>query len=226
MDGRRAAVHRRQEKVSACKKLGRGYYPCGAESDFLCQGSTPRFASSRGSERRPDGDGMRERGPESFGKYKSWLGAAALFSALIFAGSQASHSQQQRKKAPPVPGPMLQEGFIDLDTPAFSLKLVRSSQTVAALKSKDAADFDFTPGDLLVERSQDGYYHLGDLDLRLRQAGTSEWKGYSTALARKPVTALAATSGVLAAADLTPTLPEDIPLKVTRSWEIRDGVLA
>lgn len=121
---------------------------------------------------------------------------------------------------------MLQEGFIDLDTPAFSLKLVRSSQTVAALKPKDAADFDFTPGDLLVERSQDGYYHLGDLDLRLRQAGTSEWKGYSTALARKPVTSLAATSGVLAAADLTPTLPEDIPLKVTRSWEIRDGGLA
>jgi len=167
---------------------------------------------------------MRKRTHETFGKGK-WLGAVAFFGILIFAGSQASHSQQQRKKAPPVPGPMLQDGFLDLDTPAFSLKLVRSSQTVAALRPKGTADFDFTPGDLLVERSQDGYYHLGDLDLRLRQAGSSEWKGYSTALARKAVTPLAATSGVLAAADLAPTLPEDIPLKVTRSWEIRNGAL-
>ncbi len=51
-------------------------------------------------------------------------------------------------------GPMLDQGTIDLDTPDFTLTLVRSSQTVAALKPKGADGFDFTPGDLLVERSQ------------------------------------------------------------------------
>ncbi|HYY72299.1 MAG TPA: DUF5695 domain-containing protein [Candidatus Bathyarchaeia archaeon] len=44
--------------------------------------------------------------------------------------------------------------------------------------------FDFTPGDLLIERSRDGYYHLGDIDLRLRPGTSGEWKNYSTALAR------------------------------------------
>src|SRR5262245_28455179 len=67
---------------------------------------------------------------------------------------------RQRQKELPTPGPMLEQGYLDLDTPAFSLRLVRSSQTVAALKPKSAEDFDFTPGDLLVRRSKDGYYHL------------------------------------------------------------------
>ena len=95
-------------------------------------------------------------------------------------------ARQQQKKEPPTPGPMLGQGFLDLDTPSFSLRLVRSSQTVAALKPKGAGDFDFTPGDLLIERSRDGYYHLGDIDLRLRSGTSGEWQNYSTALARKP----------------------------------------
>ena len=44
---------------------------------------------------------------------------------------------------------MLEQGTIVFDTPDFSLTLVRSSQTVAALKSKGLEAFDFTPGDLL-----------------------------------------------------------------------------
>src|SRR5215470_11463191 len=135
-------------------------------------------------------------------------------------------AQQEQKKEPPTPGPMLEQGYLDLDTPAFSLRLVRSSQTVAALKPKGAGDFDFTPGDLLVERSKDGYYHLGDVDLRLRAGTSGEWKGYSTALARKPVAALPSMSPTLAAADLGPSLPEDIPLQVTRAWALEDGKLA
>src|ERR1700746_145549 len=86
---------------------------------------------------------------------------------------------RQRQKEPATPGPMLEQGYLDLDTPAFSLRLVRSSQTVAALKPNGAGDFDFTPGDLLVERSRDGYYHLGDLDLRLRPGTSGEWERYS-----------------------------------------------
>jgi len=115
---------------------------------------------------------------------------------------------------------MLEQGFVDLDTPEFSLRLVQSSQTVASLKPKGAGDFDFTPGDLLVERSRDGYYHLGDIDLRLRTGGTGDWKDYSTAISRSPVRSLSTSANVLAAADLTATLPSDLPLQVTRLWEL------
>jgi len=118
------------------------------------------------------------------------LGSVTLWAVLA----------RQRQKEPAPPGPMLEQGYLDLDTPAFSLRLVRSSQTVAALKPKGAGDFDFTPGDLLVERSRDGYYHLGDVDLRLRPGTSGEWKGYSTALARKPVAALPTSAQILAAA--------------------------
>jgi hypothetical protein len=120
---------------------------------------------------------------------------------------------------------MLEQGYIDLDIPAFSLRLVRSSQTVAALKPKGAGNFDFTPGDLLVARSKDGYYHLGDIDLRLRSGSSGEWKGYSTALARTPVTTLLTADQVLAAADLGPTLPADIPVQITRTWGLEGSNL-
>jgi len=122
---------------------------------------------------------------------------------------------------------MLDQGVINLNTPEFSLDLVRSSQTVAALKPKisSSSEFDFTPGDLLKERSQDGYYHLGDLDLRLRAGSSGEWKSYSTAFARQPVTALPASGQILAAADLTPTFPAELPLQITRTWAVEDGKL-
>jgi Family of unknown function (DUF5695) len=71
---------------------------------------------------------------------------------------------------------MPDQGLITLDTPQLTLKLVRSSQTVAALLPKGADGFDFTPGDRLVARSRDGYYHLGDLDLRLRVGSTGPWQ--------------------------------------------------
>ena len=79
-------------------------------------------------------------------------------------------------KKTPIPGPMLNQGTVNYDTPDLTLSLVRSSQTVAALKPERADGFDFTPGDLLTKRSQDGYFHLGDITLRLRTTGTlDEW---------------------------------------------------
>ncbi len=134
-------------------------------------------------------------------------------------------AQEKKPKAPPTPGPMLEQGMIDLDTPDFILTLVRSSQTVAALKPKGADGFDFTPGDLLVERSQNGYFHLGDIDLRLRTGTSGDWQNYSTSTARTPVTALPTSRDVLAAADLGPTLPSGIPLQIIRSWALERGRL-
>jgi hypothetical protein len=138
---------------------------------------------------------------------------------------ESSAAQEEKKKQPPTPGPMLSQGTVDFETPEFTLTLVRSSQTVAALKPKGAGDFDFTPGDLLTERSKDGYFHLGDVTLRLRIGTSGDWKNYSTSLARTPVRALAPSKDILAAADLTPTLPEDFPLQITRNWALDSGKL-
>jgi len=153
------------------------------------------------------------------------LTAFVVCSSLTFALTCHSAAQEQQEKKPPTPGPMLAQGTVDFDSPDFTLSLVRSSQTVAALKSKGSEHFDFTPGDLLITHSRDGYYHLGDLDLRLRVGSSGEWKSYSTAIARTPVTALPASGEVLASADLTPTFPADFPLQVTRTWLVEDGKL-
>ena len=121
-------------------------------------------------------------------------GSAAFFCAVrvsaiaacLVVGFAASIAAQDKEKKPPTPGPMLAQGTVDFDTPDFTLTLVRSSQTVAALKPKNAGDFDFTPGDLLTARSQDGYFHLGDLTLRLRTGSSGAWKNYSAAPADSP----------------------------------------
>ena len=109
-------------------------------------------------------------------------------------------------------------------TPDLDLQLVRSSGTIASLASS-TRNFDFTPGELLAARSVDGYYHIGDIDLRLRETGSTEWKGYSTALQRIPVSPLSAHPGELARYDLRPTLPSDFPLELTRIWTVEDGKL-
>src|SRR6266566_7517490 len=148
-----------------------------------------------------------------------------LMLSLIPAWCETSAAQERARKEPPTPGPMLAQGTVTLDTPEFTLDLVRSSQTVAGLKPKAAPAFDFTPGDLIVERSKDGYYHLGDLNLRVRIGSSDEWKNYSTAVVRQPVLALPASGAVLAAADLSPTLPADIPLQISRIWALEEGKL-
>ncbi len=149
----------------------------------------------------------------------------AVFASGVGILGWASLAQERQEKKPPTPGRMLEQGYIDLETPAFSVRLVKSSQTIAALKPKGARDFDFTPGDLLVERSKDGYYHLGDIDLRLRTGNSGEWKSYSTALKRRAVTALPTAAQILASADLAPTLPSEIPVQIVRTWGLQGSNL-
>jgi hypothetical protein len=151
---------------------------------------------------------------------------AVVFLVGVFVVSRAMvGGRQDVRQAPPVPGPMLEQGTLTLDTPDFTVTLVKSSQTIASLRSKRGGGFDFTPGDLLAARSRNGYYHLGDLDLRLRVGTKGPWTGYSTAQARIPVAALPAPPSALASADLAPTLPPDIPLGITRSWLLEGGRL-
>lgn len=131
----------------------------------------------------------------------------------------------QRRVVPAPPTLGLEQGLIVRETPDFDLKIVRSSQTLAALQPKGAAGFDFTPADLLERRSSDGFHHLGDLTFRIRLGDSGPWNGYSTAKRRKPVRALPAAGGILAAADLTPTLPPDCPVQVIRTWAKDNGQL-
>lgn len=124
---------------------------------------------------------------------------------------------------------MLDEGLATYETPELTLRLVKSSGTVAGLETREGdpvqEPFDFIPAELLAARSTDGYYHLGDLDLRLREEGASDWKGYSTALARHPVRPMPTHPGELDREDLKPTLPADFPLQVTRVWMVVNGKL-
>jgi hypothetical protein len=119
----------------------------------------------------------------------------------------------------------MDKGFMTINTPAFQLKLLKSSQTVAALEPNSEKGFDFTPGELLKERGSDGLYHLGDLNLRYRTEATADWHKISTAEKRADIVALAAGGNVLAAADLAATLPSDIPFEIKRLWELVDGKL-
>ncbi|MBS1531400.1 MAG: hypothetical protein JSU01_13925 [Bacteroidetes bacterium] len=120
----------------------------------------------------------------------------------------------------------LEKGYLSFNVSGLRLKLVRSSQTVAALSPAADTTFDFTPGERLRLRSSDGMYHLGDLDLRLRFVGDTAWKKYVTAGKRAEIAALPLTdSNTLAAADLANTLPPDIPLHTERYWKWENGHL-
>jgi len=135
-------------------------------------------------------------------------------SAVVLASLLAFAEAQQPKPLPP--GPMLDGGTLSLSAGALKLDLLRSSGTVARLSPDADPTLDYTPGDLLKERSADTFYHLGDLDLRLRSEGETAWHDYSTAYRRQPVRVLAGNANEFSA-DLAPTLPADIPLGVTRT---------
>src|SRR5262245_16654364 len=145
--------------------------------------------------------------------------------------------QQQGRGAPPPPTPTLglDSGTLDFDTPDFTLKLVKDSQTIAALEPKGAkgidasTPFDFTPADQLTARQGDKFNHLGDITLRIRQDGWRDgaWIDLASSNERKPVEALmpapvtpgSGQARILAGADLTPTIGES-PLKITRAWRL------
>ena len=157
-------------------------------------------------------------------------GAVAFFLPLVIHANPIA-SQARGQATPPPPTLGLDHGTLDFDTPDFTLKLVKDSQTIAALEPKGAkgidanTPFDFTPADQLTARQGDRFNHLGDITLR-DQAGRLARRrvgrlgveqraqaGHDRCAGRSP----AAGSRVLAAADLTPTLPADAPLQDHRA---------
>src|SRR6266567_119916 len=137
--------------------------------------------------------------------------SAPLFAFLAFGLVLPSLLHAQQPSPTPLPPTLgLEQGYLEFDTPEFRVKLVKASQTIAALQPKSADGFDFTPADRLERRAANGYHHLGDLTLRLRTGNTGTWQKYDTAEARKAVQ----------------SLPADIPVQIWRSWiEAEDGLV-
>lgn len=121
----------------------------------------------------------------------------------------------------------LSSGFSTFSTSAFTVQLVNASQTLYSLRPTTGnTAFDFVPQDQMAARQYNGNYHLGDITYRVRAAGASAWTTGDSAAARKPVTVLKpADSSILAAADLTPTLPSGSPLSITRRWKVSGSTL-
>ncbi len=119
----------------------------------------------------------------------------------------------------------LDHGESKFTTKSFRLSLVNASQTVKHLSPLSYTSFDYTPSDRIMQRDKDGLYHLGDLNITLKKEGENEWKRYSTAKQRKPIDKLSVEGSILVAADLSATLPADIPVTIKRFWDTDDGDL-
>ena len=100
-----------------------------------------------------------------------------------------------------------------------------SSQTLVALKPKGQGGFDYLPSNRFTQRTGDGYYRLGDLDLRVRPAGETAWQDYSTAFKRGAIKPLRSGKGVIASADISGAFAGNLPLKVVRTWAVDKGQL-
>lgn len=135
----------------------------------------------------------------------------------------SAFAQRTERPAPP-PTLGLEHGTQDVETPDFTLRLVKDSGVAVGLLPKAGKGFDFLPSDRLMVRAGDGSVHLGDLSLRARPVGAPEWKAYATYAKRRPVRHVE-SGRLLFADDLSPTLPADCPLRATRSWSVEKGRL-
>lgn len=116
-------------------------------------------------------------------------------------------------------------GELSLKSRQFNIGILKSSQTLSSLKLIGDNSFDYSPAKYLKIRSANGFYHLGDLNIRLRTANTQEWQLYSSASKRAAVSSLPHGKKVLAKANLANTFPSDFPLSIERSWELDHGDL-
>ena len=111
----------------------------------------------------------------------------------------------------------------------FLVALRTDTQTLARLSPIGELAFSFVPTGRETERAGDGYNHIGDLDLRLRTLGdrgrAGPWRDYASARIRRPIRSLPATGQILAAADITATMGDGVPLRIERRWVDEQGTL-
>jgi hypothetical protein len=154
------------------------------------------------------------------------IGLSPAMRTLILSAAGTASALGQAPHGPRVlpPGPMIDGGRITLHSSALAVDILKYSGTVARLSPTADPALDYTPGDLLKERSADTYYHLGDLDVRFRTAGVTAWTDVSTAFHREPVTAVTSDATHFSS-DVTSSLPVGTPLKIVRSWTVEGGDL-
>ncbi|WP_081933420.1 DUF5695 domain-containing protein [Shewanella mangrovi] len=109
--------------------------------------------------------------------------------------------------------------------PKLALQFDTVSQTLVSMRPTQNKDgFDFLPAAHAKTRHGDGYYQLGDIDIRLRIQGSDSWRDFSTAQQYKQVNELTATGNILASSEISGDLP-GIPLRVQRDWINQQGQL-
>ena len=145
--------------------------------------------------------------------------------ALFLSAATVAMAQQQKPSADDIG---FKNGTLKIETPGLKLEFIKDSQTLVSFEptAKDKAlTHEFLPVDRQQFRNANGFYQFGDLTLRLRTAGQTDWKSYSSATKRTPVKMIRSEEGLLAS-DLAATFPSDIPLQITRTWDVKNGKLA
>ena len=105
------------------------------------------------------------------------------------------------------------------------LDLQLDDQTGRAISLKARSNgFDYAAGDWYGQRADSGFYHLGDLTLRVQTHHSVPFESWSSAQSRVLPTALEASGRTLAGSDLSAQF-EGSGLTVVRRWEKRDGRL-
>ena len=119
-----------------------------------------------------------------------------------------------------IPADPLAEKKIVLTGEQCRVSLLPYYHTAASL-SPVTMMFDFTPGDRLEQRIDQGYYHLGDCSLMWRYP-TGSWHSFSSALARDTTCKEKVTDDTVMM-NLTPLLGEGCPLTLGREWTVEKG---
>ncbi len=107
----------------------------------------------------------------------------------------------------------------------FLVGLRRDTQTLARFSPLSEPGFSFVPLSHQGARSGDGYNHLGDLHLRVRE-GRGAWRDFDSSRTRREIRTLPNDGAILAAADITATMGANAPFRVERRWLNQGGKLA
>nr|POE53455.1 hypothetical protein CFP56_28677 [Quercus suber] len=113
------------------------------------------------------------------------------------------------------------KGYYNITTSAFTLELDVANQVATRLIALAGDNAGSDPFNFLLptnERTDDGYYFLGDLQLRLRKQNIATWTDLSSHNARKSVRITPGRYNVLTSADFTAFMGSNLPITVNRTW--------
>lgn len=144
----------------------------------------------------------------------------SLALGLLFTGAATMTQAGQPAPPPPPSNLALEKGTIELAAKDFSVKLGSATGVALELRPTTAKTFDFLPSDRLTKRSSDGFVHLGDLNLRVKESGAADWTDFSSFKKRVDPVRKAARPD-----EVTDEFAVSKSLKVVRSWKVVEGAL-